>query len=289
MLVMSIIKKLYNKKLLSPNYDFVTDSEYEVMMGSLAYNVSNDTSDIDVHSFCIPSREIVFPHTIGYIKGFGKAPENFETYQKHHISYKDKEYDIAVYSIVKLFSLAMDNNPNILDMLWVKDNCVLHITEIGKYVRKIRKHFLSKASYHRFRGYAHSQLRKLETSNRTELIEKYGYDVKHAYHILRNMWECKQILETGDMDITLHSEVLKSIRRGEWSLEKIKDSFHREEQALDELYGKSTLQYSADETLIKQFLINCLEMKFGSLSEYSHYVQDDSYNKLEKIREILNS
>lgn len=289
-IVVSILKKLEKNSLLHSSHDFVTDCEYEVMMGSVAYNVSDDLSDVDVHAICIPTKEIIFPHTVGYIKGFGSLPPDFQTFQQHHMKMHGKEYDVAVYSIIKLFSLAMDNNPNVLDMLWVKDNCILHITEIGKYIRKIRKHFLSKASYHRFRGYAYSQLKKLENSPRQELIDEHGFDTKHAYHILRNMWECKQILETGDMDITSNSEVLKSIRRGEWSLEKVKETFEREERILDELYSKSTLQYSADENLIKQFLFNCLEMKFGSLSQFETSVnlQSDAERKLIKIKDILS-
>lgn len=209
--VVSILKKIHNKKLITVPHDFVVETEYEVMMGSIAYNATSDSSDVDVHAITIPTKEMIFPHTQGHIRGFGPPPPNFETFQQHHIHLNPKEYDVVVYSIIKLFNLALDNNPNVLDMLWVPDNCILHATEIGKYIRKTRKYFLSKAAYHRFRGYAYAQLKKLETSNRTDLIEQHGFDVKHGYHIMRNMWQCKQILETGDMDITANSELLKSI------------------------------------------------------------------------------
>jgi len=289
---MSILNKLHKNKLLTVPYDFILETEYEVMMGSVAYNVSSDLSDVDVHAICIPTLEMVFPHSAGYINGFGKPPKTFESYQQHHIDFNKKSYDVAVYSLIKLFNLAIDNNPNVLDMLWVPDNCILHATEIGKYIRKIRKNFLSKAAYHRFRGYAYSQLKKLENSPRVDLIEQHGYDTKHGYHVLRNLWECKQILERGDMDITENAELFKSIRRGEWSLEKLKETFEREEKFLDELYHKSTLQYSADENQIKQFLINCLEMKYGSLSTLVNnkvIIESDSERKLRQIKEIIES
>jgi len=34
--------------------------QYEVVMGSLAYGVSNDNSDMDVYGFSIPPKEIIF-------------------------------------------------------------------------------------------------------------------------------------------------------------------------------------------------------------------------------------
>ena len=171
---MSIIEKLHKNKLITLPHDFVKETEYEVMMGSTAYNTQLDLSDIDIHGITIPPKEFVFPHLAGHIRGFGKPPPNFEIFQQHHIKTNSKEYDVVIHSIVKTFSLAMDNNPNVLDMLWVPENCILHITEIGKYIRNIRKNFLSKASFHRFRGYSFSQMRKLENSPREDLVKAHG-------------------------------------------------------------------------------------------------------------------
>lgn len=137
---------------------------YEVIMGSNAYGVSTDTSDVDVYGFSIPPKHILFPYSYGNIVGFGKAPENYEQYQKHHILDKQhrKEYDINIYNIVKYFQLCMENNPNMVDSLFVPTRCVLHSSSIGNHVRDNRKMFLSKAVYHKFRGYAHSQLHKMK-------------------------------------------------------------------------------------------------------------------------------
>lgn len=122
---MSVIKKLHKNSLLNPTHDFCLETHYEVMMGSIAYNVAQDTSDMDVHAICIPPLEMIFPHLNGHIRGFGDAPENFETFQQHHIDFGTKNYDIAIYSIVKVFDLAAQNNPNVLDMLWVPEK--LHL------------------------------------------------------------------------------------------------------------------------------------------------------------------
>ena len=52
---------------------------YETMMGSVAYGVSSESSDIDVYGICIPPKEMVFPHLAGEIFGFWAQLKRFET------------------------------------------------------------------------------------------------------------------------------------------------------------------------------------------------------------------
>lgn len=285
---MSVINKLYKNKLINPPHQFCLDTHYEVMMGSIAYNVAQDTSDMDIHAICTPPLEMMFPHLNGYIRGFGPVPDNFETFQQHHINLGDTSYDVALYSIVKVFQLASENNPNVLDMLWVPNNCVLKINEIGRYIRQNRKHFLNKNCYHKFRGYSYAQLKKLTDSPRKELVEKFGFDTKHAYHVIRLAEQCQQILEEGDMDITRCAEMLKSIRRGEWSLDRVKARFLEKERILDDLYTKSTLQYKPDMTKLRNILMECIEMKYGSLDAIQKSNNGIAELKLKQIRNILD-
>ena len=87
---------------------------YESMMGSVAYGVSSDTSDIDVYGVCLPPKEMVFPHLAGEIFGFGTQIKRFETWQEHHIQAEGSEWDFLIFSLVKFTQLAMENNPNVL-------------------------------------------------------------------------------------------------------------------------------------------------------------------------------
>jgi len=63
---------------------------YETMMGSVAYGVSADTSDMDVYGICLPPKDTVFPHLAGEIFGFGTQIKRFETWQEHHVAAFDK-------------------------------------------------------------------------------------------------------------------------------------------------------------------------------------------------------
>jgi uncharacterized protein len=325
--------------LISPPKWMIGNMAYEVQMGSTAYGVSDDKSDMDIYGFCVPPKRMIFPHVAGFVPGFGTPPEKFENYQQHHVEDKSdrKEYDFSIYSIVKFFDLVMSNNPNMVDALFVPQRCVLFCSEIGQMVRDNRHTFLHKGSYHKFRGYAYSNLHKLENKkvrpipkHVAEILDRvdrikltkldhemkerkscrtahfamldmaelqilvdyrercskrewdaitFGFDVKHGYHVARLALECRQILEEHTLDITKSRELLKGIRRGEWTFERLKDWFGEEEKRLDELYHKSTLRHSPDEATIKELLLSCLEQHYGSI--------DDMVKRDTKIDDVL--
>lgn len=159
----SMIQQAVERKLTSPPKWLPGNTIYEVIMGSVAYGVSSDTSDVDVYGIAIPPKDLIFPHLAGEIPGFGRQIQRFDQWQEHHIRDADagREYDFSIYSIVKFFNLAMDNNPNIIDALFVPNNCVLYSNTIGNMIRENRRLFLHKGSWHKFKGYSYAQLHKI--------------------------------------------------------------------------------------------------------------------------------
>lgn len=270
---MNLIERLHSKGLIKPPPFVVGGTKYLTIMGSVAYGVSSDTSDMDLYGFCIPPKDIVFPHLSGAIVGFGKQPARFEQWQEHHILEKDhgKEYDFNVYNIVKFFQLVMDNNPNMIDSIFTSHECVLNSTKISDHIRDNRRLFLHKGSWHRFKGYAYEQLKHLKhkkpkpDSKRYAMVQKYGFDVKFAYHVVRLLNEVEQIMIEGDLDLRRNNDQLKSIRAGEWTLQQIEDYFTSKEKGLEQTYLDSKLPYAADEAVIKKILMECLEEHYGSL------------------------
>lgn len=270
----SLIDKLISQGLITPPKFFRNNVHYECVVGSTAYGVSSDNSDVDVYGFVIPPKDIVFSHLSGEIQGFGKPIKRFDQFQpERSVESKDgrTKYDLAIYNIVKYFQLCMNNNPNIIDSLFVPRRCILHSTQIGEHVRENRKLFLHKGAWFRFKGYAYIQMHNMSTKNpkgkRKEMVEKYGYDVKFAYHVVRLLNEIEQILTEGDLDLERNREQLKSIRRGEWEQKQIVEYFETKKKSLEELYTKSKLQHSPDEAAIKALLLECLEMHYGSLEK----------------------
>ena len=290
---MSYIKDLNKRGLITPPKHVVDGVQYEVLTGSVAYGVSSDASDMDIYGFSIPKKTMIFPHLAGKIEGFGKKTDQFAQYQQHHIKDKGhkKEYDITIFSIIKYFQLCMDNNPNMIDSLFVPRRCVLYTTQLGEMVRENRHMFLHKGSWHKFKGYAYSQLHKMEIkkpnpeSKRYDSIIKHGYDVKFAYHVVRLIDEAEQILTEHTINLERNREQLKAIRRGDWRKEDVKSYFSRKEITLEQVYIDSKLQHSPDEILIKQLLLNCLEQHFGSLDKA--IVIEENTNLINDLEDLV--
>lgn len=286
------IKSLKEKKalLLTTN---VPEISYEVIMGSFAYGVSGDASDIDIVAMAIPPVNEIFPHLSGHINGFGPTPQHFSTFQQHHIKDpdgKNREYDITIYSIIKYFDLCADSNPNMLDSLFVPDRCIVTSDNAAKILRNNKKIFLNKGAFHRFKGYAYQQMKNIQNKNpvgkRVELVEKFGYDTKFAYHVVRLVNECECILLKEDLDIEETRDQLKMVRNGEWTLEQLKKWFEDKEKSLDELYKNSKLRFAPDYVKLTELLYNCLEEKFGCSRTAWGVLSGDEKKIVDKYRQI---
>lgn len=264
--------------------DWVKNPQYLTMMGSHAYGVATLESDIDLVGFCIPRLGIIFPHVDGVVQGFGNQGERFDQYQQHHL----EEYDVTIYNIVKYFQLLMQNNPNIIDSIFTPQHCIKVCTPIGQMVRENRKIFLHRGAWHGFKGYAYSQITNMKNKNpvgkRKEDVEKYGMDVKYAYHMVRLLDEIEQILSTGDLELGRNKEQLKAIREGLVPVEDIYRHFDEKKDFLEKLYEESTLPWGPDEDKIKQLLMQCLEHHYGSLDKV---VKKDSSGLLNDLRALV--
>ena len=220
-------------------------------MGSTAYGVSSDESDLDIYGFCIPPKELVFPHLAGNIPGFGRQLQAFEQYQQRHLKHSDgREYDFQIFGIARFFNLAMENNPNIIDSLFTTHTSVLHCTRVGTMVRDNRRLFLHRGCYHKFSGYAASQLHKMATktpdpgSKPAADIAEHGFDRKYAYHLVRLLNECEQILSEGDLDLQpgTRTSSRPSAEVSETE-ERVRQYFASKEKHLKDLYRTSPLPY----------------------------------------------
>jgi len=259
----SIVKTIDRPQIIS----FVQDNlEYEVLMGSQAYGCATPKSDIDIYGFCLPTVKDVWPEKAGIIPGFDKY-QKFEQQQIHHRPYKDTTFDANIYNVVKYVRLVADCNPNMIDSLFVPDNCILFLGKYGKVLRDNRHLFLCKKVYHSFTGYLHAQKRKLyahedTTGKRKELIEKFGYDVKCAYHMVRLAFECHQILSTGNLILNTptSTQYYKEIREGKWSIERVlKTCEEFEKLSLNDYQTNNDIPMNIQEGKIHNLLLGILQ------------------------------
>lgn len=124
-------------------------------------------------------------------------------------------------------------------------------------------------------------------SKRDQIAKQFGFDPKFAYHLVRLMCEVEQILIEGDLDIQKNREQLKSIRRGEWELDRLVSWFENKEKVLDKVYAESKLPWGPDKASIKQLLLDCLEHHYGSLDKMQFHREDEAVEALRQVARLV--
>lgn len=109
--------------------------------------------------------------------------------------------------------------------------------------------------------------RKTRNPARSALEEKYGYDTKHAYHLVRLIRMCREVLTTGKVIVKRPDrEELLAIRNGAWTYEQLIDFAEREDKALNELYQSSeVLPKIPNKEKLDQL---CIKLVENSLENY---------------------
>jgi predicted nucleotidyltransferase len=129
------------------NLDWISDrTVFLTMAGSHAYGTNTATSDVDMKGICIPP--------LKYMLGF---LNHFEQMQQ------STPVDATVFDIRKYFSLAADNNPNILEMLYTDPSDHQFRHPVMDLLFEYRDKFLCKKAKFTFSGYAISQLKRIKT------------------------------------------------------------------------------------------------------------------------------
>ena len=100
---------------------------------------------------------------------------------------------------------------------------------------------------------------------RAALEAQHGYDAKHAMHLVRLLKMCKEILETGHVQVRRPDrEELLAIRNGAWSYEQLLEWAETQDRALDEVRKRSPLPHSPDRAVLDAL---CLRLTEQALSE----------------------
>lgn len=162
------------KKVESNEYEFLRTNEHlgrNIVLlglgGSHAYGTETNMSDVDTRGCALNTREQI----IGF--------ENFEQFENH-------ETDTVIYSFNKLIKLLTGCNPNTIEILGLKPEHYLYLSNIGKEMIDNRKLFLSKKAFYTFGSYASSQLRRLDNKairdvNQIQREQHILNSIKNAY------------------------------------------------------------------------------------------------------------
>jgi len=97
---------------------------------------------------------------------------------------------------------------------------------------------------------------------RSELEKKYGYDTKHAAHLIRLLRTGYELMSTGELHVLRpDAEELLAIRNGAWSYKQLIDHAEETEQKIIELYDSPycPLPMKPDIKKINQLYLEMIE------------------------------
>lgn len=253
-----------------------------VITGSHAYGNATPQSDVDVRGFFLANPEFYFGAKTVKVVDKGVAD------------------DIAMYEAKHFFVLLTQANPNIIEVLFTPEDCIVQVGPLGEELLAMRREFLTKRCLYSFSGYGFAQLKRIErhlqwienppvepdpapymitryrnkgtgkvipiedfeqkkaraarlsrtgsafmreeqwekvevpdaepykrarrewdqyqewvkhrNPQRAELERQYGYDTKHASHLIRLLLQCRHILVSRDLPVRLDGDDLQTVR-----------------------------------------------------------------------------
>lgn len=109
----------------------------------------------------------------------------------------------------------------------------------------------------------YSSWKKNRNPERAALEEKYGFDLKHATHLVRLMRMCREIMVDGKVNVDrtgIDADELIAIRNGAWSYEKLEEFFIKEDEECTAIYNnkKYTVPHKADMNKIEDICLSIL-------------------------------
>ncbi len=244
-----------NKEVTNLPEVVLTQTLYLTRVGSKIFGADVDTSDDDYAGFCKPSMDDLFPFT-NRIYGFGSLPSVFEQYQKEHLVHDGKEFDLCVYSLVKVASMAYKGAPNATELLFCDNKHALITSPESDYIKSHAKYFVSKASCERMYGFAKAEYKKMLDK------DAMGVDyTKSAYHVVRLFNQVKYLLTHGELVLDEHSSLLKNIRSGVYEFNEIVEMVDNIKNDIAFLEGGNKMPEYPDYDLCHSVLYECLMNK----------------------------
>ncbi len=215
---------------------------YRCVVGSKAYGLAVDESDVDRRGIFIAPAEL---HWSLY-----GVPDQIE----------DPETEECYWELEKFLVLALKANPNVLECLYTP--LVEETKPPADDLLAMRDRFLSKVLYQTYNGYVLSQFKKMEQDLRNTGRIKW----KHAMHLLRLLLSGIVAMREARIlvDVAEHRGRLLSVRRGEVPWEELNSwrlSLHRE---FESAYADTRLPDRPDYEAVNAFLVRARRNAAGA-------------------------
>ncbi len=138
----------------------------------------------------------------------------------------------------------------------VKDGLEVELPKdvLTLFVRE-RQYQAAKTQFEQYENWKASR-----NKDRASLEAQFGYDTKHAMHLVRLMRMCKEILADGKVLVRRPDrEDLLAIRRGEWTYDQVVEHAEELDSQCEELYKISKLPHSVDRIKLDDAVVSINE------------------------------
>jgi len=222
----------------------------KVRYGSDVYGTTTDDSDNDVRGIYVPS---VNAHI---------SLREFATYES-----MTDECDLVLHPVKKFIKLAMNSNPSCLEWLFVPEDKILHADDAGRILIQSRSLFLTRQIYHRYSGFAKSELHRVHTitgrsgARRRKLHMEFGYDSKAAMNVLRLLEQGIELLYEGTLTMPRpNADLLREIKLGRVPLTTVMELITNAEVGIKSAYEKSRLPAECNYDVANNLLVEIVRM-----------------------------
>lgn len=214
---------------------------YRCVVGSQAYGLATDESDVDRRGIYLPPAEL-------HWSLFG-VPEQLENDQTQE----------AYWELQKFVIMALKGNPNILECLYTP--FVEHATPLAQELLDMRELFLSKLVFQTYNGYVMSQFKRMQADVRNHGQIKW----KHVMHLIRLL--CSGVRVLREKVVSVHvgeeRERLLAIKSGAVPWEEIEAWRLRLHADFERAYENTDLPERPNYEATNDFLVRARRAAVG--------------------------
>ena len=141
---------------------------FECRAGSFAYGTNTAKSDIDIKGI------------------FSQTPEELISFNSPDLQISDERNDVVYYSLRRYIELASAANPNILELLYMPNDCIIKTSPVFEELKKHRDKFITEKCLQTHQAYALAQVKKAKGRNKwinnpqakeRPLLEDFAYSI----------------------------------------------------------------------------------------------------------------
>jgi hypothetical protein len=229
----------YKQVTIGDRVEAATDQDlfgriiFRCVIGSRAYGLDDETSDIDRRGIFLPPAEL-------HWSIFG-IPEQLENDERQE----------AYWELQKFLILALKANPNVLECLYTP--IIETATPLAHELLDMKAIFLSRLVYQTYNGYVMSQFKKMQTDIRNQGRVKW----KHVMHLIRLLLSGITVLCEGFVPVPVieHRPALLAIKAGEMPWDEVEAwriALHKE---FDQAFERTSLPEKPNYERANEYLV----------------------------------